>query len=338
MEDYDLKINKFLICILSLALALSMLAACDKNTVDGEETADVYYTVTFNSNGGTHVEPKKVKKNDTVDEPPTPERDGYIFDGWYHGNRHWLFSFGVTEDMTLEAHWLSPENMFDHTPSEDGETTVITKLKRKTDEIRLPEIMGGYHVTGIGDEVFSNISSEEVSKIIVPESITYIGERAFCNSADVEIVVEGELSYVGEKAFYGCNGLTSVTLGDVDIIAPEAFASSGITSIGLPETVKSIDENAFDNCRALKTVFMHDSIESIGDSAFYDTGIVTVFFFGTDKTVSELLEDRTYNRNDAIIDAKIYLYSEVAPTDETEFDGFFYFDENEKTRIWRMEE
>ena len=333
-----MKIGRFLISLLSLTLVLSMLCACNNDKTDSEETADTYYTVTFNSNGGTPIEPKKVKKNAQLDEPPTPEREGYIFEGWYNKNQQWVFSFGITEDMTLDARWLSPESLFDHTPSEDGETTVITNLKRKTEEIRLPTVMGGYHVTGIGEEVFANISGEEVYKIILPESITHIEEKAFYNCTDVEISVEGELSYIGEKAFYGCNLLTSVKLGAIEAIAPEAFTSSGLVSISLPDSVKLIDENAFDNCLSLKTVFMHDSIESIGDSAFYDTGIVTVFFFGSDETVYELIENRTENRNNAIKDAKIYIYSEASPTEETEFDGFFYFDENGKTRIWRTEE
>ncbi|MBQ8849932.1 MAG: leucine-rich repeat protein [Clostridia bacterium] len=330
-----MKLSKIFILLLSLTLVLSALSACNGDKQDGEDSANVYYTVTFNSNGGTAIEPKLVQHGGYVDEPPTPEKDGFIFDGWYDGARKWAFSFSVDKDMTLTAHWVSSENMFAHTPTGDGETTVITKLKQNAEDIRIPTVIGGYRVTAIADSVFANLSSENVYKIVLPESVTTVGNESFYNCADIEIVVEGTLSSVGEKAFYGCNALTSVTLGGgIETIALEAFASSGLTSITLPESVRMIDENAFENCASLKTVFAYDSIETIGDSAFFEAGIVTVYFYGTDENIINILDTKTEPQNESFSEAKIYLYSETEPAEETEFKGFFYFDDNGKTRIW----
>ena len=330
-----MKASRIVILLLSLALCLSLFTACKDEDQEGEQSGDVYYTVTFNTNGGGDIEPKLVKKGSSVDEPPTPSRDGYIFDGWYDGSRLWTFSFSVDKDMTLTARWISADSMFEHTPAEDGETTVITKLKERTEEIRLPTYMGGYRVTSIADGVFSNLSSEDVYKIVIPDGISVIGNEAFMGCSDIEIVVEGELSSVGEKAFYGCNGLTSVKLGGgIETVTAEAFVGSGLTSITIPSTVKVVDENAFSECVAMKTLFLYDTIETINDSAFYDTAIAAVYFYGTDAGVAAVLDERVFARNDVILDAKQYIYSETEPVGETELDGFWYFNEHGQTRIW----
>lgn len=67
------------------------------------------YTVTFNSNGGSDVEPRVVVKGDTV-YLPEPIRDGYDFAGWYtqvngQGDKWESEKTQVTEDITLYAKW-----------------------------------------------------------------------------------------------------------------------------------------------------------------------------------------------------------------------------------------
>lgn len=66
------------------------------------------YTVTFDSNGGTPVPPKKeVEYGLTATEPAAPEKTGYTFDGWYLDEAEAPFSFDttITSDITLTAKW-----------------------------------------------------------------------------------------------------------------------------------------------------------------------------------------------------------------------------------------
>ena len=63
------------------------------------------YTVTFNSNGGTVITSKKVKKGKTLNKPDTPIREGYEFIGWYYNGEEYSFDSKVEEDVTLIAHW-----------------------------------------------------------------------------------------------------------------------------------------------------------------------------------------------------------------------------------------
>ena len=69
-------------------------------------TPDKEYTVTFDSQGGSHVSSQTVKEGTTI-SLPTPTRDGYKFLGWYTeadgGNK--VTSLTVTKNVTLYAHW-----------------------------------------------------------------------------------------------------------------------------------------------------------------------------------------------------------------------------------------
>lgn len=69
---------------------------------------EVYYTVTFATNGGTSIEDVTVLKNDTIVQPEDPVRESYTFEGWYTDSYYttiYDFSTEVTADFTLYALW-----------------------------------------------------------------------------------------------------------------------------------------------------------------------------------------------------------------------------------------
>ncbi len=331
-----MKLKGIITVLLALCLLCTALVACKEGeNTDGSDSAAKFYTVTFVSAGGTEVEPKLVKEGTSVAKPETPEKDGYIFGGWFDGSYEWNFASKVYEDKTLTAKWISPESYYEYTPSADGKTAAITGLKQKNVMLRLPSQIGGYTVTAIADGTFEGLSSEEVDGIVIPDTVKAVGSRAFMNCTGIEITVEGELLSIGERAFFGCDGLSAVKLGEgLETVSAEAFTSTGISSIHLPSSLKTVDENAFDNCTSLKTVFMHDSTESVRDSAFYGTAIAAVYFFGSEDKIDTLLTERVNSRNDALKDAKIYIYSEAEPTANTAYDGFWHYDGNGKTKLW----
>ncbi len=65
------------------------------------------YTVTFDANGGINAsdEEIKVEKNNKVERPENPTREGYVFDGWYLNGEAYDFENSITEDITLKAMW-----------------------------------------------------------------------------------------------------------------------------------------------------------------------------------------------------------------------------------------
>lgn len=63
------------------------------------------YTVTFDSNGGTVVEPVVVNSGEKIAKPDDPTRENYTFLGWYLGDEAFDFNALITADITLIAEW-----------------------------------------------------------------------------------------------------------------------------------------------------------------------------------------------------------------------------------------
>lgn len=100
------------------------------------------YTVAFDTNGGSAVDPVTVDAGSTVTKPADPTKSGYTFGGWYKDSTlqtPWDFANGtVTADTTLYAKWTAnpPAPSYDDsdptyavsTPAaENGSVTVSPK-------------------------------------------------------------------------------------------------------------------------------------------------------------------------------------------------------------------
>lgn len=71
-------------------------------------TAPSEHTVTFDTDGGSAVDPVQVKDGETVSIPETT-KEGYDFVSWYNGDVEYDFSSAVTSDITLTAKWKEHE-------------------------------------------------------------------------------------------------------------------------------------------------------------------------------------------------------------------------------------
>ncbi len=84
-----------------------------KATVDKEGKVNclvlnVYYdrdmhTVTFDTQGGTKIDPVMVRCGNPVAQPITPSKAGYYFSGWFLNGSKYNFSTPVTSDITITA-------------------------------------------------------------------------------------------------------------------------------------------------------------------------------------------------------------------------------------------
>lgn len=68
--------------------------------------SDSYYTVSFDTDGGSSIESIAVKHGDTITFPTDPAKEGFTFAGWYFDDGSQLTStIKICSNITLKAKW-----------------------------------------------------------------------------------------------------------------------------------------------------------------------------------------------------------------------------------------
>ncbi len=98
--------------IISAPLSVRPSSGSGGGSTGGGGSAATYYTVKFETNGGSTINNIKVEKNETVAEPEKPVKDGFVFDGWYTDKdlkTAYDFAEKVVKNFTLYAKWTAEE-------------------------------------------------------------------------------------------------------------------------------------------------------------------------------------------------------------------------------------
>ena len=108
----------------------------------------------------------------------------------------------------------------------------------------------------ITTDAFSHV---KLAKIIIPDSVVQIGERAFFDAAYLkEVSISSEVYDIGSHTFAYCYNLRKVKiLEGVQEIGILAFAGCrSLTKIVLPATIKYMSHDAFRYCDNLKELYV----------------------------------------------------------------------------------
>ena len=92
--------------------------------VDLNDPEDAYCTVSFDTGRKSTSWTEIVAQGSKAEEPEDPEKNGYVFDGWYLGGERYDFDDAVTESITLEAEWIRDDR---------GDHKVIVKSAKNGD-------------------------------------------------------------------------------------------------------------------------------------------------------------------------------------------------------------
>ena len=187
----------------------------------------------------------------------------------------------------------------------DGTDAYLMGYYGDETELTLPDSFTAYDGSELNSyKIYQNVfySCDELTSVVIPDSVTTIVEYAFAYCDNLTSVTIGDsVTTIVEYAFYNCPNLTSVTIGDsVTTIGENAFAycdalrqinwnavavndfnfnysfdcpfyNSGDTNgmvVTFGDNVQSIPANAFYGSPNLTSVTIGDSVTTIGESAF----------------------------------------------------------------------
>ena len=168
------------------------------------------------------------------------------------------------------------------------EVAAIFKYLGTDDDVVIPEKIWDLPVTAIEDEAFFagywNESDKtfvqighQISSIVIPESVTGIGENAFMGNRLTALKIPDSVDFIGTGAFAE-NMLASVSLpegGNLRWIESHAFRGNQLTGVVIPRNVVKINASAFlDN--KLTDVVIPDSVTQIMFRAFAQNQIPSV--------------------------------------------------------------
>ena len=176
-----------------------------------------------------------------------------------------------------------------YTVNAGGSTATITEFRGPVDpkntgpyDIDIPEKLGNYTVTVLGEDSFStddfdsplyDIHHTKIQSVTIPQCVTSIGEAAFAQCRALQsLTIDDAAISIGDWAFDECLKLTTLSLGKkITTIGDYAFDDCRIlNNVTIPQSVTSIGKQAFGRCHGMDSFTIEDAATSIGEYAFWD--------------------------------------------------------------------
>lgn len=297
---------KKILFLFSLLITLTGcgLVSSSINTKEVKETNNIY-VITFESNGGSYVEPIAQEANTDITEPKAPTKEGFNFIGWYKDNEFnepFVFSKMPKGNIILYAKWEKNDPMkpvFSNIP-DDQVIIYGTKLDLLSLGLTAYDDVDGDLTSNItvdvNDTSILSVGVHTITYSVIDSSDNEatISINIIVNSQNAEYFIlneEGDkiidydpnggkyvvipkyingklITKIGDKAFYQKN-IKHVKLPDsITTIGSYAFADNSLTSIILPEKLTKLEAYAF-AWNLLENLTIPDSVTRIEDSAFY---------------------------------------------------------------------
>lgn len=206
--------------------------------------------ITFDTKGGTPINPVAVEEGTTVTSLPSAERISqssqqiYNFLGWFRDDdctQNALSGGGLTVDgdITLYAGWSEAINLAYFDFHDDGGILSISVNPSHREDISgkvvLPEKYNGLIVKSVQAEGFKDCTA--ITEVVIPESVTYVYHDSFAGCTALEkVVLPDGLVQLAWDVFADC-----AALKDVNFPAGDKF--------------NSIDADVFRYCPLMRQKF-----------------------------------------------------------------------------------
>ena len=198
-------------------------AAGDTITVNANTTVTAiwenipvtYYTVTFDSNGGSAVTAQSIEAGQKATKPADPTKDGYDFKGWTLNGSAYDFNTAVNGNITLVATWEQQQvvpTTYTVSFAANGGTGTMADVTGISGEYTLPE--NGF--TAPDGKQFKAWSVGGVEKAVGDKitvtantTVTAVWETIPAgHTCDIKPIAKVEPSCTegGKEAYYKCEG------------------------------------------------------------------------------------------------------------------------------------
>lgn len=232
-------------------------------------------------------------------------------------NVTWVFD-EATETLTISG----SGKMHDYSPN-DGIEAPWKRYAYSTFSYSIKKIYIKDGVTSIGSYAFT--TCKNLISIEIPNSVTSIGEGAFWGCTELTtFVIPNSVTNIGQKAFYGTqwyknqgliiyagkvfyenhsfNQVIELKAGTIGIADGAFSITHQLTSITIPNSVKSIGKRAFEGCSNLTSIVIPKSVTSIGEYAF--SGCSSMISIDIPSGVT-YIENRTFYKCTGLTSVKI---------------------------------
>lgn len=172
----------------------------------------------------------------------------------------------------------------------NNENATITGYTGDGGDISIPESLDGHTVVSIAQNAFSGCSS--ITGIILPKSITYIGASFASGTQITSITIPKSVMNVGVTThgnFGKAYGPLTGAMQLKEVIFEEGMTTipaymcrttynddwskdtiNNIETIYIPDSIENIGDYAFYNCKSITQIVMPKSIEVVGNHSFYE--------------------------------------------------------------------
>lgn len=198
-------------------------------------------------------------------------------------------AFAADTPSSTEQEISVGDYKYAYTVNAGGSTATITEFRGPVDpkntgpyDIDIPEKLGNYTVTVLGEDSFStddfdsplyDIHHTKIQSVTIPQCVTSIGEDAFAQCRALQsLTIDDAATSIGDWAFDECLKLTTLSLGKkITTIGDYAFDDCRIlNNVTIPQSVTSIGKQAFGRCYGMDSFTIEDAATSIGEYAFWD--------------------------------------------------------------------
>ena len=156
----------------------------------------IIYDVHFIDENGVLIGTQTVPHGNKITKPENPQKEDFLFDGWYVNDSEWDFNTPVTQDLTLSSHWRP---VIYHTVSYISAGNYYTTSVKSGDVIQesTPMEISGWTFEGwYSDDVkwdFSTPITEDVTLVAKWSSrITYVLDGGTNVSSNPTVIYSGD--------------------------------------------------------------------------------------------------------------------------------------------------